>query len=215
MMFLKELMKKKKMTRAELSRESGIPESTLRDILNGTSRIERCEALTLALIAEVLDTTVEEILQRALAEQLNENEAESGQDEEMTLLQNEPLHVFYTFMDTLQEMLAAGSDIDLCLFAKEHQWVEDFFAGESYSIALFLVGFSDYVCRKYKVTPFREYEKYRHMRLTSPVYPLALFDPEATTFEYEAEKDRLHTFAVPELGRLNIFMTEKDLCRKV
>ena len=62
MMFLNELMKEKNMTRAELSRKSGVPESTLRDILSGKAQFDRCEVLTVACIAGALDTTIEELL---------------------------------------------------------------------------------------------------------------------------------------------------------
>ena len=61
-MLLLELMNEKHMTRAELSRRSGVPESTLRDILNGKAQIDHCEAGTLLAIADVLETTVDEIV---------------------------------------------------------------------------------------------------------------------------------------------------------
>ena len=61
-MFLNELMDENDMSRAELSRISGVPESTLRDILNGKAQIDHCEAGTLMAIADALDTTVEEIV---------------------------------------------------------------------------------------------------------------------------------------------------------
>lgn len=62
MKYIETLMQKKHLTRSDLHKMTGIPESTLRDILSGKARIERCETLTLVLIASVLDTTVEEIL---------------------------------------------------------------------------------------------------------------------------------------------------------
>ena len=61
-MYLKELMKEKNMTRAGLSHASSIPESTLRDILNNKTQIDRCEAATLMCIADALDTTVEDTI---------------------------------------------------------------------------------------------------------------------------------------------------------
>ena len=41
MMYIKELMRKNNMTRAELSRRSGVPDSTLRDILNESAKLDR------------------------------------------------------------------------------------------------------------------------------------------------------------------------------
>lgn len=217
MMYIKELMKKNDMNRTDLSRESGVPDSTLRDILDGTSRIDQCKAITLMLLAQTLGVTVEDILMHSLSEDLNEYPPGKDGDTKADgkVLPNESLHVFYTFMETLKEMTGTVSDIDLCLFVRNSNWVERFFRDESYGIALFLVGFSDYVCRKYRVCTFREYEKYRHLRLKTPVYPIELFDPDADYSAFKKEKEKIETFAIPELGRMNIFMREKDLRGKV
>ena len=50
-MFLNNLMNSRNLTRAELSASSNIPESTLRDILNGKAQLDRCEAVTLYNLA--------------------------------------------------------------------------------------------------------------------------------------------------------------------
>ena len=63
MMYLNELMNACHMSRAELSARSNIPESTLRDILNGKAQLDRCEAATLYNIAYALDVSVEDILE--------------------------------------------------------------------------------------------------------------------------------------------------------
>lgn len=210
-MYINELMSEKKMDLNALCRATQLPESTLRHILNGTSRIERCEAITLMAIAQALHTTVEEIVMHSIHDTLNEKSTERGQ----IVLPNDPVYAFYDFTDHLNEMIGHGSDIDLCLFIKNNHCVERFYNSKSYSIALFLVGFSDYVCRKYKMKPFHEYERYRYMRMKSPIYPMKLFNPDIDYAEFEQEKNRVQTYAIPELCRMNIFMTEKDIRKKV
>ena len=54
MMYLIELMNARHMSRTDLSDLSGVPESTLRDILTGKAQLDRCEAATLYSIAEAL-----------------------------------------------------------------------------------------------------------------------------------------------------------------
>ena len=61
-MFLNELMNNQHLTRADLCRKSGLPESTLRNILNGKTQLDRCESATLLCLADALNTTVEEII---------------------------------------------------------------------------------------------------------------------------------------------------------
>ena len=53
-MYLMNLMNKKCMTRADLSMMSGVPDSTLRDILSGKAQIDHCEAATIYGIADAL-----------------------------------------------------------------------------------------------------------------------------------------------------------------
>lgn len=62
-MFLNNLMNARNLTRAELSASSHIPESTLRDILNGKAQLDRCAAVTLYNLAYALDVSVEDILE--------------------------------------------------------------------------------------------------------------------------------------------------------
>lgn len=40
MTYLNQLMRARRLTKAELSRQSGIPETTLRDLLSGSVRLE-------------------------------------------------------------------------------------------------------------------------------------------------------------------------------
>ena len=90
-MYLKELMKEKNMTRAGLSHASSIPESTLRDILNNKTQIDRCEAATLMCIADALDTTVEDILINSWEERMDD----IAEPRKKTLHDQNPLLDFY------------------------------------------------------------------------------------------------------------------------
>ena len=47
MTYLNQLMRARRLTKAELSRKSGIPETTLRDLLSGSVRLENCKAGTI------------------------------------------------------------------------------------------------------------------------------------------------------------------------
>ena len=67
-MFLNDMMNHKHMTRTDLRCMTGLPESTLRNTLNGNTQIDHCEAATLLSLANALDTTVEDILCKYWAE---------------------------------------------------------------------------------------------------------------------------------------------------
>ena len=57
-----ELMQKNAMTKYALAKKSGVPYSTISDITNGKTRLEKCEAETVYRLAKALDSTVEELL---------------------------------------------------------------------------------------------------------------------------------------------------------
>ena len=44
MTYLNQLMRAQRLTKAELSRQSGIPETTLRDLLSGSVRLEKLQS---------------------------------------------------------------------------------------------------------------------------------------------------------------------------
>ena len=73
-MYLMNLMNMNCMTRADLSRISGVPDSTLRDILSGKAQIDHCEAATIYSIADALGTSVEDILDHYWEECLSEDD---------------------------------------------------------------------------------------------------------------------------------------------
>ena len=64
-MYLNDLMAKRHMTREELYRLSGVPDSTLRGILSGGAQLENCKAGTLYGIAKALHIPMEALLEGA------------------------------------------------------------------------------------------------------------------------------------------------------
>lgn len=207
-MFLNELMDENDMSRAELSRISGVPESTLRDILNGKAQIDHCEAGTLMAIADALDTTVEEIVTNYW--DFWESSLNPDEMEKIPVHDNDLLAYFYMAVSaTLLKMGKAGEMGFVCDICNT-DFVEAFFSQKSYRTALFLVGMIDYIHRKNNMNPDPRFDAIRDFCLDQPVYSLdtlACDDAEdciqAKTF---AEKN-----AIPELACFNIFMTEEDV----
>lgn len=62
-MTLQELLDKKKITKYHLSKISGVPKTTIIDICNSKSSIERCSAKTIQQIAIALNCSMEEIME--------------------------------------------------------------------------------------------------------------------------------------------------------
>lgn len=57
------LLKEKGITKYRLSKESGVPQTTIIDICSGKTRIEKCSAETIYRIAKVLGVSMEELVE--------------------------------------------------------------------------------------------------------------------------------------------------------
>lgn len=85
MTYLNQLMRARRLTKAELSRKSGIPDTTLRDLLSGSVRLENCKAGTILRLARAFHVSVEELLMHG-GEHPAEHRAQSAPEDEQTAL---------------------------------------------------------------------------------------------------------------------------------
>lgn len=206
-MYLNTLMEKKNISRAELSRRSCVPESTLRDILNGKARLDHCEALTVSCIAGVLGTTVEDLLINYWDEPLDEEEnmvwPERHDDSSML--------DFYMLVDSTMSKLSACGDMRFVKAICDDYWIERFYTAGFYRSAFFLLGLVDHLCKKHHKKLVSRFDAYRVECLDSSVYSLRTLEEGDCEEEDDEAQAYIETFAVPELARFNIFMTKEDI----
>ena len=208
-MYLMNLMNKKYMTRADMSMMSGVPDSTLRDILSGKAQIDHCEAATIYGIAEALGTTVEDILDHYWDECLEDD------DEEVR--EKQPLHdahtllLFYSTVDKLVQLRQFAEDSLLASSFNSETFIDYFFDNGFYREAFFLLGLTDYLNRKLGMKTDPRFDAYRGYRLDCPVYSLSTLEEYDNSEELENAKAYAEAYAIPELAAFNIFMTEEDI----
>ena len=206
-MYLKELMKEKNMTRAGLSHASSIPESTLRDILNNKTQLDRCEAATLMCIADALDTTVEDILINYWDECMDD----IAEPRKKTLHDQNPLLDFYALVDNTLHKLGKCSETAFVRSVCECRWIEMFFDVGQYRFALFLLGLTDYLCRKNKLRLSSRFNDYRSRCLDQPVYSMRTLEESSDLSAYEKARKQAEANALPEFARFRICMTAEDI----
>lgn len=208
-MYLMNLMNKKCMTRADLSMMSGVPDSTLRDILSGKAQIDHCEAATIYGIADALGTTVEDVLDHYWDECL--------EDEDEEVWKKQPLHdghtllLFYSTVDKLVQLRQAVEDADLASCFSSEPFIDYFFDKGFYREAFFLLGITDYLNRKLGKKTEPRFDAYRVYRLDNPVYSLSTLEEYDDPEELKNAKANAEAYAIPELAAFNIFMTEEDI----
>ena len=207
MMFLNNLMNSRNLTRAELSASSNIPESTLRDILNGKAQLDRCEAVTLYNLAYALDVSVEDILEDYWEELALERAAHTR----MPVHDDHSLMNFYVLADSMLGRLRATGDLAFIDGIDQNEWVERLYDDGQYRCALFLVGVMDYLCRKNGIWQIARYNEYRELRLDSPVYSLSTLNVNSDDGDFQRARNDAENNAIPELGRYGIYLTEEDI----
>lgn len=205
MMYLNELMNACHMSRAELSARSNIPESTLRDILNGKAQLDRCEAATLYNIAYALDVSVEDILEGYWDELERDAPARTSVHDDHSLMN------FYVLADSMLGRLRATGDLAFIDGIDQNGWIERLYQGKEYRCALFLLGMMDYLCRKNGVRQVARYDEYRKARLDGPVYALRTLNVNDDDGAFQRARNEAENNAIPELGRFGIYMTEEDI----
>ncbi len=62
-MYINDLLSEKKMSKYRLSKESGIPQTTIMDICSGKARIEKCSADTIYKLAKTLNVSMENLIE--------------------------------------------------------------------------------------------------------------------------------------------------------
>lgn len=205
MMYLNELMNACHMSRAELSARSNIPESTLRDILNGKAQLDRCEAATLYNIAYALDVSVEDILEGYW------DALERDAPSRISVHDENSLMNFYVLADSMLGRLRATGDLAFIDGIDQNGWIERMYQGREYRCALFLLGMMDYLCRKNGVRQVARYDEYRKTRLDGPVYALRTLNVNDDDGAFQRARTEAENNAIPELGRYGIYMTEEDI----
>ena len=206
-MYLKKLMKEKNMTRADLSHASSIPESTLRDILNNKTQLDRCEVATMLCLADALDTTVEDIMINYWEECMGN----TTEPNKKTLHDQNPMLDFYALVDNTLHKLSKCSEIAFVHSVCECRWIEMFFDVGHYRFALFLLGLTDYLCRKNQLRPFSRFNDYRSRCLDQPVYSMRILEESNDLEAYEKARKHAEARAVPELSAFRIYMTPEDI----
>ena len=205
MMYLNELMNACHMSRAELSARSNIPESTLRDILNGKAQLDRCEAATLYNIAYALDVSVEDILEGYWDALERDAPSRTSVHDENSLMN------FYVLADSMLSRLRATGDLAFIDGIDQNEWIERLYQGREYRGALFLLGMMDYLCRKNGVRHVARYDEYRKARLDGPVYALRTLNVNDDDGAFQRARTEAENNAIPELGRYGIYLTEEDI----
>jgi transcriptional regulator with XRE-family HTH domain len=190
-MIIDELLKKQKMSRYRLSKESGVAMTTITDICNGKADLEKCASGTLYKIAKVLGVTVDSLL---------ENNKEKSPDYRCN---------FETFRSNTRHHVKDLGGIDFVIETLETDEIRRLYDRQWYRESLYLLAMTDYLSRMNNLPICTKYNDIRNQKLEQPYFPANVVVSYAATGDENIKKEAVDN-AIPEFMRFNI--VEGEVC---
>lgn len=193
-MIVNDLLVKENMSRYRLSKESGIPMTTITDICSGKADLDKCAAGTLYKIAKVLGVTVDSILENNRADKVDYRCS------------------FETFKSNTCHHVKDMGDIDFIIETLETDEIRKLYERKWYRESLYLLAMVDYLSRINNLPVCTNYNDIRSQKLEKPCFPSGVVVAYAATGD-ESIKEKALANAIPEFMQFNIVESEvRDVC---
>ena len=184
-MTIQKFMEKKNITRYRLSKDSGIPYTTITDICSGKAQLEKCSAETIYKLAKKLDITMEMLLEPCF----------------------ETRSSFELYKSNVCHQVKEKGDIQFIIDTLENNEVRRLYDKEWYPESLYLLAMLDYISRVNDVPICADYNDIRKCKLQEIVYPVSILTAFAVS-KSEYIKEKAYREAIPEFRRFNIVESE-------
>ena len=187
---LEYFLQKKKITKYRLSKNSGIPYTTLSDILSGKTQLEKCSAETVYKLSKELDVSMEELLAPYFTKRPN----------------------FELFKSNLCHRLKELGDTNFMIETLEKDDIREYYKWKWYPECFYLLAMLDYVSRVNGVSLCEEYNDLRRQKLSEPLYPASVLAIDAV-LENDFAKEKARRTAIPEFMQFNIVESDvRNVC---
>lgn len=184
-MIIQKIMENKNITRYRLSKNSGIPYTTITDICSGKAQLEKCSAETIYKLAKELDISMETLLKPCFETRSN----------------------FELYKSNVCHQVKEKGDIQFIIDTLENDEVRRLYDKEWYSESLYLLAMLDYISRENDVPICAEYNDIRKCRLQETVYPASVLTAFVVS-KNESIKEDAYRESIPEFRRFNIVESE-------
>ena len=184
-MTISNLMREKNITRYQLSRHTGIPYSTLTDIISGKTDLSRCSAETVYRIADGLHVSMESLISPYLEKRIP----------------------FSLFKSNVCHRLKELGDIPFLIALLEKDDIRKYHERGWYLECFYLLGMLDYISRVNQIPLCSDYDDLRKLKLEKPVYPAGII-ALSSVGQNDLVKEKAREQAIPEFMRFNIVESE-------
>lgn len=181
---LRDFMEQKRITKYRLSKNSGLPYTTVNDICEGRAQIEKCSAETIYKLAKALDVSMEALIEPYV---------------------NRPS--FELFKSNVCHKLKELGDLGFIADVLSSGNIRNYYELSWFTESLYLLAMVDYISRVNDVPLCNDYDDLRHCSLTDTVYPASVL--AAATVSNNAQIiEQARKESIPEFIRFNIVESE-------
>ena len=185
-MLINDQLKKRNLTKYRLSKESGVPQTTINDICSGKTDLEKCTAGTLYRLAKVLGVSIEAILESAKTEYRSS---------------------FETFKSNTCHHVKDMGDLDFMIELLESDRIHVLYEKHWYPESLYLLAMLDYLSRENNIPLCDKYDSLRNLRLENPIYPTGVL-VTCEVLKSDEPLLKAEREAIPEFRKFNIIESE-------
>lgn len=182
---IRELMEQKHITKYRLSKNQGIPYTTINDICNGKTQLNKCTAETVYKIAKELDVSMESLIEPYMAKRND----------------------FDLYRSNVCHRVKELGDIEFIIETLERDDISKYYRQKWYCESLYLLAMLDYLSTANSIPLCTKFNDLRNCRLSETVYPSSVLAAYAVTGD-ETIKERACREAIPEFLHFNIVESE-------
>lgn len=173
----------------KLAKSSGVPYTTINDICNGKTQIEKCSAETIFRLAKVLDMSMESLLPDVLVGLSNERPE------------------YEQFKSNIRHQVKNLGDLDFIVQTLRADEIRKLFNHKRYPESLYLLAMVDYLSRINSLPLYNKYNDIRTCKLERVLYPTGLIVAAEAAHNDTMLADSINV-SIPEFIRFNIVETE-------
>lgn len=179
------MLKERNISMYQCAKLSGIPYTTLSEVVRGKTRLEKCSAETVYKLSKILNVSMEELLTDSM----------------------EPRPDFEVFKSNVCHLVKDRDELDFIVETLQKDEISKYWSKKWYPEAFYLLAMVDYLSRIHGIPLCTRYDEIRTHSLKEPLYPrdvllLAKLDGDTDA------KEKCKREAIPEFLRFNIVESE-------
>ncbi len=182
---LEAILKERNLTMYQCAKLSGIPYTTLSEVVRGKTKIEKCSAETVYRLSKILNVSMEDLMRDSLEERSD----------------------FEIFKSNICHRVKDTDEIDFIVTELQADDVSKYWSRKWYPEAFYLLAMVDYLSRLNDIPLCTKYDAIRIQSLREPLYPRDVMMAVKLHSDLDI-RERCRKEAIPEFMRFNIIESE-------